>query len=666
MSKINTNMAGVTTLYHLRNKEEAMNQALERISSGLRINNAVDDAAGASLVNRMTSQVKGLEAAIRNAADAVSLTQTAEGALGEVSSILHRMRELAVQAANGVYTGQDRQAIQNEVGQLQLELARIAENSTFNAVKMLNGDFTNTAFQIGFQPGDSAILSIENVDPTGLGEYLVATDQLKNSSSTFFPAAFPSVANNKAGLTSKIVEGEDLTIYGNVGNATIDINGGASAKEIAAAITARKGETGVYADAQTRMNVTFSELAAGSAAAPDTVSFNLYGKNDTAVLIAANVDFGIASGQSANLSELAAAINGTSGKTGITASLSIDKSTMTLISDDGYDIVVENYSLVGVTGPTMNISGADEDYANLTDGTSVFTDSGGTATTTSLYSPIELTAGTDPDTVGVSGTLKFHSPFVFSVSTDSQGSDAAPLATVDQTTGNGGGALAVTTNEITSLVVVPDTTGSSVALAGGGANGSATGMTIEFRTDGSGGITTPVRILNMGSGFNYGDVITVQDYLIDSSIDPTAGGYAAKYVDITLTHPDDSTITTAISTPGGLFSGNPSGASLSSVSELDVLNVANSLKMLTAVDGALVRIDLERSDLGATMSRMEHTISNLSNIVMNTKAARSRINDADIAAESTELSKAQVLNQAAQAMLAQANKAQQSILQLLN
>ena len=666
MSKINTNMAGVTTLYHLRNKEEAMNQALERISSGLRINNAVDDAAGASLVNRMTSQVKGLEAAIRNAADAVSLTQTAEGALGEVSSILHRMRELAVQAANGVYTGQDRQAIQNEVGQLQLELARIAENSTFNAVKMLNGDFTNTAFQIGFQPGDSAILSIENVDPTGLGEYLVATDQLKNSSSTFFPAAFPSVANNKAGLTSKIVEGEDLTIYGNVGNATIDINGGASAKEIAAAITARKGETGVYADAQTRMNVTFSELAAGSAAAPDTVSFNLYGKNDTAVLIAANVDFGIASGQSANLSELAAAINGTSGKTGITASLSIDKSTMTLISDDGYDIVVENYALVGVTGPTMNISGADEDYTNLTDGTSVFTDSGGTATTTSLYSPIELTAGTDPDTVGVSGTLKFHSPFVFSVSTDSQGSDAAPLATVDQTTGNGGGALAVTTNEITSLVVVPDTTGSSVALAGGGANGSATGMTIEFRTDGSGGITTPVRILNMGSGFNYGDVITVQDYLIDSSIDPTAGGYAAKYVDITLTHPDDSTITTAISTPGGLFSGNPSGASLSSVSELDVLNVANSLKMLTAVDGALVRIDLERSDLGATMSRMEHTISNLSNIVMNTKAARSRINDADIAAESTELSKAQVLNQAAQAMLAQANKAQQSILQLLN
>ena len=648
MSKINTNMAGVTTLYHLRNKEDAMNQALERISSGLRINNAVDDAAGASLVNRMTSQVKGLEAAIRNAADAVSLTQTAEGALDEVSSILHRMRELSVQSANGVYTGQDRQAIQNEVGQLQLELARIAENSTFNAVKMLNGDFTNTSFQIGFQPGDSAILSIENVDPTGLGEYLVDTDQLANSGSTFFPAAFPSVANSKADLTSKIVEGEDLTIFGNVGNATIDINGGATAKDIAAAITARKGETGVYADAQTRMNVTFSELTSAS---PDTVSFNLFGKNGDAVLIAANVDFGVTNGAAANLSELAAAVNGTSGKTGITASLSIDKSTMTLISDDGYDVVVENYSLVGVTGPTMNVSGSDENYNNLTDGSSVFQASG-VDTTTSYYSPIEITAGTNPDTVAVSGTLKFHSPFVFSVSTDSQGSDEAPVISVAENAGS-----TALTGNTTTLLVLPEASTATLTQLDGGSTG--TGMTVEFKTDDSGNILTPVRILNMGSGFDYGDTITITD-------DAFPGGTGDGSIVVTLGTPATKSDSDPITTPGGLFSGNPSGASLSSVSELDVLNVSNSLKMLTAVDGALVRIDLERSDLGATMSRMEHTISNLSNIVMNTKAARSRIADADIALESTELSKAQVLNQAAQAMLAQANKAQQSILQLLN
>jgi flagellin len=496
---------------------------------------------------------------------------------------------------------------------------------------MLNGDFTNTAFQIGFQPGDSAILSIENVDPTGLGEYLVSTDQLRNSSSTFFPAAFPSVASDKASLTSKIIEGEDITIYGNVGNATIDINGGATAKEIAAAITARKGETGVYADAQTRMNIEFSEE---SSEKTDTVSFNLYGKNDTAVLIAANVEFGVDGGRSANLSELAAAVNGTSGKTGITASLSIDKSTLTLISDDGYDVVVEDYALVGVTGPSMNVMGSDADYANITD-------------TANVYDAIKLTAGTEPNTVGVSGELTFHSPFIFSVSSESVGTDTAPTLSMVGASATAVGSMSLTAG-LTELLVVPTTTGVSTNSANG------TGMTIEFRTDSSGGVITPVRVLNLGTGFNYGDTITLDTDIIGGSEDLV----------ITLTAPNSET--GEIKYGGGMFSGNPSGAQLSSVSSLDVLNVANSLKMLTAVDGALVRIDLERSDLGATMSRMEHTINNLSNIVVNTKAARSRIADADIAAESTELSKAQVLNQAAQAMLAQANKAQQSILQLLN
>jgi flagellin len=394
--------------------------------------------------------------------------------------------------------------------------------------------------------------------------------------------------------------------------------------------------------------MTFSELGSAS---PDTVSFNLYGKNGDAVLIAANVDFGVTNGASANLSELAAAVNGTSGKTGITASLSIDKSTMTLISDDGYDVVVENYSLVGVTGPTMNISGADENFDNLTDGSSVFQASGAD-TTTSYYTPIEITAGTDPDTVGVSGTLKFHSPFVFSVSTDSQGSDEAPVIGVTENAGS-----TALTGNTTTLLVLPEASTATLAQLDSGSTG--TGMTVEFKTDASGNILTPVRILNMGSGFDYGDTITITD-------DAFPGGTGDGSIVVTLGTPATKSDSDPITTPGGLFSGNPSGASLSSVSELDVLNVSNSLKMLTAVDGALVRIDLERSDLGATMSRMEHTISNLSNIVMNTKAARSRIADADIALESTELSKAQVLNQAAQAMLAQANKAQQSILQLLN
>ncbi|XDZ62998.1 flagellin [Alphaproteobacteria bacterium LSUCC0396] len=651
MSKINTNMAAVTALYHLRNKEDAQNQSIERISSGLRLNHALDDAAGASIVSRMTSQIKGLEAAMRNAADAISLTQTAEGALDEVSSILHRMRELSVQAANGVYTGQDRQAIQNEVGQIQIELARIAQNSTFNAVKMLNGDFTNTAFQIGFMPNDTAILSIENVDPTGLGEYLTKTDQLRASSASFMPAAAPIVANSKADFQPRISESENLTIYGNVGNVTIDINGGSTAKEIAASVSSRLSETGVSATAQTRLNIEFAETANGTQKT-DTVSFNLYGKNTTSpVLISANVDFGETNGRGANLTELAAAINGSTGKTGISAALSVDKATMTLLSDDGYDIVAEDYVLVGVTGPDMIVAGADEKKNALAGVTK-----------------LNIKAGTEPNSVQVSGEVTFRSPFIFSVASGSIGTSAAPnlmapRAPYESVLGDG---AAFSVPAGTYIVNTP--TAAASAEYGGtlpdpiAARTSGTGMTLQVTVDGSSNVTA-VQILNPGKDYDYGNVLKIPGTNFLST--------GTGFVELVLNPPTSLGLTTptgdgtAIVNPGGMFSSNPPGATLSSVSSLDVLTVENAKKMLTAVDGALVRIDLERSDLGATMSRMEHVINNLSNISKNTKEARSRIQDADIALETTNLTKAQVLNQAAQAMLAQANRTSQSILSLL-
>jgi flagellin len=664
MSKINTNMAAVTALYHLKKKEGAQNQSIERISSGLRLNHALDDAAGASIVGRMTSQIKGLEAAMRNAADAISLTQTAEGALDEVSSILHRMRELSVQAANGVYSGQDRQAIQNEVGQIQIELSRIAQNSTFNAVKMLNGDFTNTAFQIGFQPNDTAILSIENVDPTGLGEYVTKSDQITNANATFKPAASPIAAHRKSDFTPRITETENLTIFGNVGNVTLDINGGSSAKDIAASITSRVSETGVSATAHTRMNVSFEETANGTQLT-DTVSFNVYGSNTAPVLISANVDFGETNGRGADLSALSAAINGTTGRTGISASLSVDKGTLTLISNDGYDIITEDYRLVGVTGPAMQVSGADEDNVSLT----------GTNSTTVLFNALTLEPGTDtsvnPNSAQVSGEVSFRSPFIFSVKSDNIGTSAAPnlmspLAPYKSQGGGhaDGGAFTVAAG---TYVVHTDTglasSEYSISTPDPTATAGGTGMTLQVTVGGTNNVTN-VQILNSGKDYKFHNTLRIPgDHFL------TAG---TGFVELALNPPAALGLSTAggnnntaIVASGGMFSGNPSGATLSSVAALDVLTVKNAKKMLTAVDGALVRVDLERSDLGATMSRMEHVINNLSNIVKNTQEARSRIQDADIALETTNLTKAQVLNQAAQAMLAQANRTSQSIMSLL-
>ena len=267
MSKINTNMAGVTTLYHLQNKEEGMNKALERISSGLRLNTAADDAAGASIVNRMTSQIKGLEAAIRNAADAISLTQTAEGAIEEVTQILHRMRELSVQSANGVYTGQDRQAIQNEVGALQQELTRIAESSTFNGVKMLNGSFLDTTFQVGFQPNDTATLSIEDVKPTGLGEYILSTsvtnadNYLQTESEPTVDGAKSNSIESKGTIVNVSVHEEDSNFSLHTVDRTVNTNlvTGVATDAMKAFVSADTGTTGGFAletvEGQTGINI---------------------------------------------------------------------------------------------------------------------------------------------------------------------------------------------------------------------------------------------------------------------------------------------------------------------------------------------------------------------------------------------------------------------------
>ena len=173
--------------------------------------------------------------------------------------------------------------------------------------------------------------------------------------------------------------------------------------------------------------------------------------------------------------------------------------------------------------------------------------------------------------------------------------------------------------------------------------------------------------LDLASESCVGSVLTVTTIMSAAFTAAVAGSaLGATSGNVVFTIGSAASNSGVITNPGGFFSGDPSAAALTSVADLDVLTVLNSQRMMTAIDGALVRIDLERSDLGATMSRMEYTINNLSNISVNTQAARSRINDSDIAKETSELTKAQVLNQAAQAMLSQANRSSQAILGLLS
>ena len=177
MVSLNTNVTAMMTQRHLSHAAEQNIESQRNLTSGYRINSASDDAAGLQISNTLNVQTRGLDVALRNAQDAYSVAQTAEGAMNECSEILHRMRELAVQAANGTYSGADRVALNAEVVELKNELLRISDTTKFNDVKLINGSFTDTTFEIGYDesPGHAHNLSIESVKPTDLGMWTTTT-----------------------------------------------------------------------------------------------------------------------------------------------------------------------------------------------------------------------------------------------------------------------------------------------------------------------------------------------------------------------------------------------------------------------------------------------------------------------------------------------------------
>ncbi|MGC3965080.1 MAG: flagellin [Rhodocyclaceae bacterium] len=248
---INTNVASLNAQRNLTTSQSSLSTSLQRLSSGLRINSAKDDAAGLAISERMTTQVRGLTQAIRNANDGVSLAQTAEGALGEISNDLQRIRELAVQASNGTNTQSDRDALDAEVKQLQAEIQRVAEQTSFNGNKLLDGSFTGVQFQIGANAGETiGISTIMNAQTAALGGTL-----------TRFTSTID--ATSLTGYATGIAAG-DLTINGvDVGKVDPAANAQERAAQITEAINRVSSTTGVGASYdKTTGQITLSSSAA--------------------------------------------------------------------------------------------------------------------------------------------------------------------------------------------------------------------------------------------------------------------------------------------------------------------------------------------------------------------------------------------------------------------
>lgn len=492
MTVINTNVSSLKSQNSLALNERKLGTSMERLSTGIRINSAKDDAAGLAISTRMTSEIRGLTAAVRNANDGISVAQTAEGALGEITNILQRMREVAVQSANASNNATDRSFLNTEVTQLIAESQRIGEQANFNGIKLLNGNFSGMNFQVGSNAGEViSFTAIKDSRASALGSNTLAVAgsgmnqaQISAATNTVLANSVAAASGTQLALTENGVTSLSAAL-------TYGANSGANV--IATNINSAASNLGVTATATN--STTFGGLVSAG-----TVGMTLNGSAISATLTNAT-----------DLTALASAVNGVSSSTGITATFETpgNKSVMTLTTSDGRDITIQSFTHTGTT---------------------------------------------------------------------------------------------------------------TTAVANGGVtmDGAASAVTNSLRKSGTVNITSPRGAITVNS--------------------PTG---------------------TTVFAAGGLNS------SFSSILSVDITTVGGATSALTSIDAALTTVNNSRASLGGLMNRFEATVSNQNTAITNLSASRSRILDADYAVETTNLAKAQIVQQAATAMLAQANQSSQSVLALL-
>ncbi|WP_157670900.1 flagellin [Chitinibacter sp. GC72] len=326
---INTNVASLNSQRNLDKSQGMLSTSLQRLSSGLRINSAKDDAAGLAISERFSSQIRGMDQARRNANDGISMAQTAEGALSSTGNILQRIRELAVQSANATNSASDRTALQQEVTQLSSELDRIAQTTEFNGQKLLDGT-NSSVYQVGANANQTITSTTANFRTSAYGNNRIGASTTASSGDLTAGSLSNAVASS-ASTTARVVAGS-VTINGASGSADVSYTAGSSAKTFAANINAKTGTTGVTATARTEFDLTgFS--TSGS------YSLSLTSNNTTAVAISFTTG-GTINGD--GLSGAINAINEQSGKTGVSAKLNSAGTGVTLINDAGENITITN------------------------------------------------------------------------------------------------------------------------------------------------------------------------------------------------------------------------------------------------------------------------------------------------------------------------------------
>ena len=580
---VNSNIASLNAQRNLGNSTNALSTSLERLSTGSKINSAKDDAAGLQISNRLTSQINGLNVAVKNANDGVSIAQTAEGAMQESTTIMQRMRDLALQSANGSNSESERAALNQEFAALSGELTRIAETTAFGGKKLLDGSMGNTSFQIGSNANETVSFGLSDVSAAALrGSHSSAT-----------------VAGNDTDLSAKVVGNANASV--NDYKTTLDISGFNAALDPTA--------TGAYTDPVNGFSVTIGsqkiDVSGGrvAGATPDTQPAVPAVNNSPA--------------------EFKAAVEKALNDQGI--KFTEADGVYTLSSSKEFEVIAP----VGTGSGNGLVTGLADPAQGFLEA-AAFTING---------EEIAIDAADDLD--AVVGAI------------NGKTGDTNVKADVE----NGRLVLTSTDGKSVQLADGADSAGTLKAL---GLNASTTQAKLLEDTS----ITLNGTEVKLTKGSDMEGIVTAINTASTGVTATNNGGQLGLFSqnDFTIADGAAGTGLTAL----GLEAGSHSAVTQEmSVSNLDISTAEGAQQAIQVLDGSIAQIDSERAKLGAVQNRFESTISNLQNIAENASAARGRVLDTDYAAESANLAKNQIMQQAGTAMLAQANQLPQAVLSLL-
>ena len=808
MTVINTNTAALNAQYNLGKVQNSMDEAMAALSSGKRINSASDDAAGIAIATRMESQIRGLNQAMRNAADGQSMVSTAEGAMDEITNMLQRMRELAIQSANDTNSDDDREALNLEVDALIAEIDRVVNTTSFNGRNILDGSADMT-FQVGAKAGETLNVAISSLGTSALGSLtgapsssavLSSSHQGEEAETTEVSIAFNGndTYSFNLNITDSGGTSQALAISADV------MNG--SALSVAGAINTaiQNADLDEYASASTSGNVvtikntfgqaisldTFASVGSGTAtystinggAGSDSVVNLGGGSNNTGTSFNVNapatnytaasdattgtkasftetmtpadwadttgeawdsaamgtdaqhleVDFGdfsvtVALTDATSPGEFAAAVNAEQsaytfsviieddGNGGLDYILKADANAVGAVAnadiptikaidsngatvadgafagglaiDETSDLGTDAADAVAETGGTklyLELLGADT-YGFTLDGEALsFTYNGTSANRDTIAQYLETAlapTGDTYDVINANGRIEITN----------QSNSAAALSGFTST----GSGKIIASTEVSDAgaqgvsEILDDTVSAVSATTVLAGTPTATEVNLEFTADDtysfkiSDGVrtaivdATEVDVTNsdaseMLAAINYG----LEQAGLDTSI---TAAHAAGVITLTQSAGREISVSDFLSDGVGAmlaeagtgtsgisrYLDDGQGSGSATVSQINIETTSGASDALSIIDRALQDVSTERAELGAVSNRLDHTISNLGNVVVNTEAAQSRIQDADFAEETGNLTKSQILSQAATAMLAQANASKQSVLSLL-